>query len=181
MEYRETPNDIVSVLQTGFAPGGLLLLSGRFTTPLAVILHGWESLAAWSPPATSRTVAFVRPLAEDTDSHRARFLVGPDFVSAHPEEAAASSEPSAVTPPAASPGMVDAEWLSTVESWLAGSSRKAEYAETAPGGHDRCRRTRTLPQLGDTNRCAVGRWMKRRSFAANPSALRKVGLRRKNA
>src|SRR5262245_42975889 len=53
-EPRETPDDVLSVLRTGFAAGGLTLVGGQFASPLEVFFSGWDARLRGGTPAPAQ-------------------------------------------------------------------------------------------------------------------------------
>ena len=67
LETRATPDDLMGILSSGVALGGVPLLGGKFVTPIVAMFRGWDN--SQTPPAGPPTQpAGGRPRPADEDS-----------------------------------------------------------------------------------------------------------------
>jgi RHS repeat-associated protein len=136
LEKRETPNDLFGALAMGVATGGMTLLSGRLLTPPVAFLHGWEAGAPPRVAPEAGTVAVVTAAPERKDDTPERLAALLNTARLDHPEPSGSPPVQQVVRDVRPAGVVDEDWLSTVDRWLASRQPRAGYAEGSLGRHE---------------------------------------------
>ena len=121
LERRETPNDLLGVLTSNVALGGVSLLSGQFVTPLHALFVGWGAQTVAAPARPLGGPSANRPAVGLDAPHYAASLAGLDLLSTRrtreDRDSTRHDPGAAATPPARTPDAGD-DWLSSVGAFL---------------------------------------------------------------